>query len=655
MALDDRMQQLLEHSKHKFVDKASQGSPRDYFRALKSLSGAPAAAGWDLMDLFPDCSPTEAGDKTATFFTRITDEFEPLAPPPLPAPCTRRAATLQEVEAALKKAKKPSSMVPGDILPRLMKAYHAKLARPVMKIFNEVFSSGQWPDTWKNETVVVIPKTPRPENLSECRNISCTPFLSKVLESLLLEDLRREIPLDPTQYGGIRNSSVDHLLVDLIDAAMSPLEDGGASILLGIDYEKAFNRMDHAECLRQLASLGASSASVSLVHSFLSGRTMRVRVGDSLSAMKPLRGGSPQGSILGCFLYCITTQQIGPALHVEVPDQPGPQDMDQESPPRPDPGSDPVPTEPDSPSGGFGLLDAAGLEASPTRAPQLAPLWSPARDWISRLGRLISMFKYVDDSTTVEAVGPGRSVKHFTTGQTLEQVPADLTHAAMTEIVRRAEEIGMRVNCKKTQLLCISGDNGCLSSSNFTVEGVEIGSIDQVKLLGFILDSSLGMAGQVDMIKKKFRAKFWCLIHLRRAGISGTKLYKLYGTLVRPVIETNSVIYHSMLNKSQAEELEKLHRQVLRLCFGFHASANDHLQHHDLKTLEERRVLACRKFISKVATTNPRFREKWLVRRPEAVHDLRTRRPYVEKRARTKRYFDSPLLALQRLANDIHS
>ena len=629
MALDDRMQQLLEHLKHKFVDKASQGSPRAYFKALKFLSGAPAAAGWDLMDLFPNCSPTEAGNETATFFTRITDEFEPLAPPPLQAPCTRRPATLQEVEAALKKAKKPSSMVPGDILPRLVKAYHAKLARPVLRIFNEVFSSGQWPDTWKNETVVVIPNTPRPEDLSECRNISCTPFLSKVLESLLLDDLRREIPLDQTQYGGIWNSSVDHLLVDLIDAAMSPLEDGGASILLGIDYEKAFNRMDHAECLRQLTSLGASKASVSLVHSFLSGRTMRVRVGDSLSAMKPLRGGSPPGSILDCFLYCITTQQIGPALPVKVPNRPGPREVVQDSPPpqnRPEPGL----AEPISPYHGFGLLDTAGLEASPTRAPQLAPLWSPDGDWVSQLGRLISMFKYVDDSTTIEAVGPGRSIKHFTTGQTLEQVPADLTHAAMVEIVRRAEEIGMRVNCKKTQLLCISGDNGSLSSSNFTVDDVEIRSVAQVKLLGFILDSSLGMAGQVDMIKKKFRAKFWCLIHLRRAGISGSKLYKLYGTLVRPVIETNSVIYHSMLNKSQAEDLEKLHRQVLRLCFGFHVSTNDHLQQYGLKTLEERRVLACRKFISIVASNNPRFRDKWLVRRPEAVHDLRIRRPYVE-------------------------
>ena len=33
-----------------------------------------------------------------------------------------------------------------------------------------------------------------------------------------------------------------------------------------------------------------------------------------MSNKRPVSAGSPQGSILGCFLYCITTQQLGSEL-----------------------------------------------------------------------------------------------------------------------------------------------------------------------------------------------------------------------------------------------------------------------------------------------------------------------------------------------------
>ena len=36
--------------------------------------------------------------------------------------------------------------------------------------------------------------------------------------------------------------------------------------LMLVDYEKAFNRTDHSQCLQALRGLGASSESVGLVH-----------------------------------------------------------------------------------------------------------------------------------------------------------------------------------------------------------------------------------------------------------------------------------------------------------------------------------------------------------------------------------------------------
>ena len=59
----------------------------------------------------------------------------------------------------------------------------------------------------------------------------------------------------------------------------------------------------------------------------------------------------------------------------------------------------------------------------------------------------ISTFMYVDDTTTVEEVDKDTTVKHFTSEQTKETVPAPATEAAMSTIIRRAGDIGMVVNC----------------------------------------------------------------------------------------------------------------------------------------------------------------------------------------------------------------
>ena len=127
----------------------------------------------------------------------------------------------------------------------MMRAHYAKIVLPVTNIFNAVFRDAQWPASLMTETTVIIPKTTHPSSLSECRNISCTNFLSKVLESVLLDDLGKEIEPDPVQYGGLKACSVNHMLVELYEAILRPLDQGDPSIVLGIDFEKAYNGLDH--------------------------------------------------------------------------------------------------------------------------------------------------------------------------------------------------------------------------------------------------------------------------------------------------------------------------------------------------------------------------------------------------------------------------
>ena len=79
----------------------------------------------------------------------------------------------------------------------------------------------------------------------------------KILESFILKRLKEETSFSDTQYGGLKGCGVDHFLVKTWDEVLSSLEDDRACVnLISVDFEKAFNRIDHLECLKALRTMG---------------------------------------------------------------------------------------------------------------------------------------------------------------------------------------------------------------------------------------------------------------------------------------------------------------------------------------------------------------------------------------------------------------
>lgn len=102
------------------------------------------------------------------------------------------------------------------------------------------------------------------------------------------------------QMGGMKGAGTKHYLVELFQLILEALEDSrAASVITSIDYSKAFNRLDFLHCLEALAAKGASTELISIVGSFLTSRTMSVKVGQTLSRPRIVLGGVPQGSMYG--------------------------------------------------------------------------------------------------------------------------------------------------------------------------------------------------------------------------------------------------------------------------------------------------------------------------------------------------------------------
>ena len=148
--------------------------------------------------------------------------------------------------------------------------------------------------------MTVIPKVRLPSNIGQLRNISCTKLISKFYESFVLGWLGKQVSVKPNQFGGVKGCGVNHLLVEIWQQILYNSEDcRAATLLTAIEYAKAFNRLSFQECLAAFARKGTSTDLIRLLASFLTNRSMSVRVGSHWSKSRPVYGGVPQGSILG--------------------------------------------------------------------------------------------------------------------------------------------------------------------------------------------------------------------------------------------------------------------------------------------------------------------------------------------------------------------
>ena len=203
---------------------------------------------------------------------------------------------------------------------------------------------------------------------------------------------------------------------------------------------------------------------------------------------------------------------------------------------------------------------------------------------------------------------------------------------------------------KKNQLLCISPINYCETTSYIQIDSECIASQASLKLLGFTFGNRPGIAAHLESMWSKYSARAWAIRRLKKVKVSVGDLVKIYCALVRPILEFACVIYHCMATKEQADEIERLQRNILKVIYGVNVSYSVALERSGISRLDERRdelvlkfALKCYKSESFNCWFPPNFEKGYNLRKTDIVLEQFTTR---------NRMRNNPVYYLRRKLNE---
>jgi hypothetical protein len=582
------------------LEEAKETCPSKWYMIVKKLGLKNCQIDNKIeFDEIQNLSSLDAANSVAAHFAKISQEYEPLDRCKLPSYLPSQRAPLispYQVYSELKNMKKTKSTLPIDLPYKLRKEFAAELATPLTDIFNSCLQAGTFPQKWKFEWVTPVPKVKNPEKMKDLRKISCTSDYSKLFERFLMKWIKCDISenVDPAQFGNMKGTGTDHLLVSLLDKILSHLDRNQNSplcIASMLDWSAAFDRQCPVIEINKFINCGVRSEIVSVLASYLSSRSMCVKLNGAISDVFQMPGGGPQGTLLGVLEYLVQSNDNADCVQSDLR---------------------------------FKYVDDLTIL-------ELLYLTTSTSNTTSYNAKLHVPSDVGPDQIFI----PGSSLK---------------TQNYLKNIAEWTNVNKMLLNEKKSNYMIISRLHSDVTT-RLTLNNENLDRVHSIKLLGVWLNDKLDWETNTREICKKAYSRISLLTKLKYAGSNIADLISIYVTFIRCVLEYCCVVWHSSLSNYQSNCIERVQKTALKIIYGenYH-DYEDALGNSGLDLLFTRRQKLCIRF-GKKCTQSQKHQHLFPVTQPVDVLPRR-RETYHVSLALTERYRLSSIPYIQRLMND---
>ena len=148
---------------------------------------------------------------------------------------------------------------------------------------------------------------------------------------------------------------------------------------------------------------------------------------------------------------------------------------------------------------------------------------------------------------------------------------------------------------------------GCsLSTANLPLLSTSAGLVERVstfKLLGLNFDASLSWSVHITIITTKASKRLYFLKQLKRAGVPPQQLMHFYATVICPVLQYCTPVWHYAITQLQTEHLESIQKHAIHIIYPFTRgmSYSNILFVPELTSLESRHDQLSRSFFQDIS------------------------------------------------------
>ena len=286
----------------------------------KSNSNARLSRWAKPSEAFKEKETSSQNQEVAEFKNHLAEKLAELPSKPF-------VFSINDLHRSIRRLKTKTSSGHEKVSNKLLKSIPISHYGFILQTFNALLIEKTYPQHWKLSKMILLPKE-RTAILSvnQTRPISLLPCLGKVYERCFLVYLRqwmKDNAILPAEQSGFReHHSTTTRFVQFLQHISTGLLQQTASLVIYIDFTKAFDQLWHDGLLYKLHRMNCPHELVNFIIEYLKNRKCYIEMNQITSSIFEIEKGVPQGSCLGPILFllfhCELVQCIPSATHAHM-------------------------------------------------------------------------------------------------------------------------------------------------------------------------------------------------------------------------------------------------------------------------------------------------------------------------------------------------